>query len=323
MKQIEMIKGAKKMLDDCMNVKKGENVLIILDTSMPWSIAETLAMACKEREAEPTIIIMSPVPVDGNDPPPPVAEAMQKAQVIFLGSRGIFHSPSRIRAVSAGARSLTIVGYTEEDMFRGVIEVNFLEAKEVSARVADALRKAKEARITTPAGTDIYLDLRGRLEKIITMTGIYHHPGEGGSLSLEVAISPRIGTAQGVIVCDASTTLLRPGLIKEPVRLKVRDGIVTEITGGSEAREISDLLAAMGDPSVYNVVELGIGLNPKATMTGSHKDKAVYGTCHIGIGSNVAWGGNIKAATHCDLIMYAPKIDLDGKIILENYQLNL
>ena len=72
-----------------------------------------------------------------------------------------------------------------------------------------------------------------------------------------------MGTAQGVIVCDASTTLLRPGLIKDPVRVNVKDGIVTEISGGIEAKKITDLLAAMGDPMVYNVVELGIGLNPK------------------------------------------------------------
>ena len=58
-------------------------------------------------------------------------------------------------------------------------------------------------------------------------------------------------------------------------------------------------------------------------MKGSHKDKGIYGTCHIGIGSNITWGGNIKAATHCDLIMYAPKIELDGKMILENYRFNL
>lgn len=145
MKQIEMIRGAKKILDECTSVKKGENILIIMDTGMPLSIAETLAMACKEREAEPTIIIMSPVPVDGNDPPPPVAEAMQKAEVILLGSRGIFHSPSRIRATKAGARCLIIVGFTEEDMFQGPIEANFLEGKGFVEKVGNALRKAKEA----------------------------------------------------------------------------------------------------------------------------------------------------------------------------------
>jgi len=40
MKMIEMIKGAKKMVDECTNVKKGENVLIITDTNTQLSIAK-------------------------------------------------------------------------------------------------------------------------------------------------------------------------------------------------------------------------------------------------------------------------------------------
>jgi len=139
MKKIEMIKGAKKLVDECTKVKKGENVLIVTDTVMPLSIAETLVIASKERGAEAIIIIMSP-PIEGNDPPPPVAEAMQKAQVIFMAcSRDILHTPSRIRATKAGARCFTIAEFTEEDMFRGAIEVNCLETKEFVERVGDAL----------------------------------------------------------------------------------------------------------------------------------------------------------------------------------------
>jgi leucyl aminopeptidase (aminopeptidase T) len=72
------------------------------------------------------------------------------------------------------------------------------------------------------------------------------------------------------------------------------------------------------------VAELGIGLNPNAIMTGAQTQyKGVYGTCHIGAGSNITWGGNIKAATHFDFVMYSPKIVLDGTTLLENYKFNL
>jgi len=325
-KKIEMIRGAKKLVDECVGIKEGENALIIIDTTTPLSIAEVLAMTCRERGAEPTIVVMSPTQVDGIDPPAPVGEAMQKAQVIFLGARGIFHGPSRIKASEAGARCLIMVEFTEEDMFQGPIEANFLENRSFVKKVAKALQSANEARVTTPAGTDIYLDLRKRPEKIVEFNGVYHQPGESGSINLEVAISPTVGKAQGVIVCDASTTLLKPGLIKEPFRAIVRDGKVTEISGGNDASRIANFLVAMGDPLVYNVAELAIGVNPKATpamMKGLHRDKGVYGTCHIGIGSNTTWGGNIKAAGHFDLIMYSPKIELDGKTILENYRFNI
>ena len=325
MKKIEMIRGAKKLVDECVKVKEGENVLIVTDTGMQLSIAEILAIACKERGAEVMITIMSPRQVEGNDPPPPISEAMQKAQVIFLAcSRSIFHAHSRIKAQKAGARGISLTEFTEEDMFRGALEANFLETKELIDKVGEALRKAKEARITTKAGTNMYIDLKGRGSGVVTLNNICHEPGTFGAVILEASTSPNVGTAQGVIVCDASITLLKPGVVKEPVRAVVNDGMVTEISGGAEARKLSDLLAATGDPKVYNVAELGIGLNPKAKITGVQtQDEGVFGTCHFGIGSNITWGGNIKAATHFDFIMYAPKIELDGITILENYKFKL
>ncbi len=83
MKRIEMIKGAKKLVDECTKVTEGENVLIVTDTATSFSIAEVLAMACKERGAETMILLMSPLALEMNDPPPPVTEAMQKAQSFF------------------------------------------------------------------------------------------------------------------------------------------------------------------------------------------------------------------------------------------------
>lgn len=325
MKKIEMIKGAKKMVDECTQVREGENVLIVTDTNTSFNIAEVIAIACKERGAETTIMLMSPLPLEGNDPPPPVAEAMQKAQVIFLAlSKSIFHSPSRVRATKSGARCLAFSEFTEEDMIKGAIEANFLETKEMGDKLGDALRRAKEARVTTPAGTDIYLDFRGRPEKVLVLNAICHQPGEAVAIILETAISPKVGTAQGVIVCDASVSFFKPGLIREPIRGVVKNGLLTDISGGAEARKLADALAALKDPKVYNIAELGIGFNPKAKMTGIQtQDKGVYGTCHIGAGSNISWGGEIKAATHFDFIMYAPKIDLDGVTILENYQFHL
>ena len=325
MKRIEMIMGARKLVDECTRVQKGEYVLIVTDTITPTSIAEVLATACKEKGAEAVVLIMSPLSRDsGNEPPPPVVEAMQKAQVIFWTcSRSIYHNRSRTQALQAGARFFIFTEFTEDDMFKGAIEADFLEAKGFVEKVGGWLREAKEARIQTAAGTDLYLDFRGRPEKIVIHNGNCHHPGQSSGIILEAAISPKVGSAQGVIVCDASISLFRPGIVKEPVRATVRDGRIVEIDGGADARKLSETLEAMSDPMVYNVAELGVGCNPKAKVTGvKTQDKGVYGTCHIGVGSNITWGGTIKAATHFDLLMYAPKIVLDGKILLENYRFN-
>lgn len=52
MKTVEIIKGAKKLANECTRVKENENVLIVTDRVTPLSIAEVLASACKERGAE-------------------------------------------------------------------------------------------------------------------------------------------------------------------------------------------------------------------------------------------------------------------------------
>ena len=326
MRKDEMLQGARKLVVDCANVRKGENVLIITDTDMPFSIAEALAEACREKEAEPVITLMNPLRHAGNDPPATIAEAMMKAQVIFMVlSEGIFHSPSRIRATQAGARGMTLANFAEEDMMRGAIEANFLETRAMGERIGEALRKAKEAHVTTQKGTDLYLDLRGTGQGVKVFTNLCQRPGEFGIMILEVATSPNVGTAQGTVVCDGSITFFKPGIIpKEPVYVTAKDGKVTGIKGGEEARRLADGLAALKDPMVYNVAELGIGYNPKAKIVGRlAQDKGVYGTCHIGFGSNITWGGKIKAATHFDLLLYAPKIELDGKTILEDYKFYL
>ena len=113
-------------------------------------------------------------------------------------------------------------------------------------------------------------------------------------------------------------------MIKEPIRATIKDGMITEIDGGTEAKTLARQLSSLGDPMVYNLSEFAIGLNPKAIITGAQsQDRGVYGTCHIGFGSNTNWGGNITAAAHFDLVMYAPKIELDGVTILEDYQFNI
>ena len=53
------------------------------------------------------------------------------------------------------------------------------------------------------------------------------------------------------------------------------------------------------------------------------KDEGVFGSVHIGIGTNIALGGNVKAAIHCDLLMYGAAIELEGDIVLEKGEVRL
>lgn len=53
------------------------------------------------------------------------------------------------------------------------------------------------------------------------------------------------------------------------------------------------------------------------------EDEGVFGTIHIGIGTNIALGGNVHAPIHYDLIIKDVKIELDGTIVQEGRKLFL
>ena len=77
-------------------------------------------------------------------------------------------------------------------------------------------------------------------------------------------------------------------------------------------------LESQNDPNVYNIAELGIGLNPMCRMCGIMlEDEGVQGTAHIGIGTSITLGGTRKTPIHYDLIMWNPTVTVDNKIIID------
>ena len=98
----------------------------------------------------------------------------------------------------------------------------------------------------------------------------------------------------------------------------VEDGYVTDISGGSEAKELSALLAGKGKEA-RNIAELGIGTNEKALLSVSVlEDEKVLGTVHVAIGDNSTFGGSVKAPLHLDGIMKSPTLIVDSQIVIKD-----
>ena len=137
--------------------------------------------------------------------------------------------------------------------------------------------------------------------------------------TIEANVSPLEGTAEGTIVADASIPYIGIGLLKEPITFKVEKGMIVSITGGSQADILRRNWESKNDPLVYNVAEMGIGLNPECRFIGYMlEDEGVYGSVHIGTGTNITLGGVIKAACHYDLIMTGATIVADGRYVLKD-----
>lgn len=96
------------------------------------------------------------------------------------------------------------------------------------------------------------------------------------------------------------------------------------IEGGEVARRFRDLLASFNDPLVYNLGELGVGMNPRCQLDGTMlSDESVYGSIQLALGTSAYIGGTVKAAAHYDTIVTDATLELDGRVVLQGTELRL
>lgn len=301
--------AARTAISLCMGLRPKESLLVITDRPL-----RGIGMAFFEEGialgAEAMLLEMIPRRMHGEEPPKAIAEIMKYADVVLIPtSKSLSHTNARREASRLGARIATLPGITEESMKRTLM-ADYEAIAERSLEFAQLLTQAKEARVISPAGTDIVMSLEGRSG--YPDTGIYHNPGDFGNLPAgEAYIAPVEGTAEGVIVVDGSMSAA--GLLEEPITMKVERGQVTSIQGGNAAKRLEEAIRPLG-VLARNIAELGIGTNDRAILTGNVlEDEKVLGTIHIAIGDNSGFGGKIQVESHLDGVIKNPTLLLDGK----------
>lgn len=321
MRRLPWVKSAKTLLDSCLNVKPGEELLIVSDTNQ-LAIAELCAILGQERGAETMVLIMSPRTRHGEELPKVVAAAMKAADACLAPTTfSVNHTRARTEASAAGMRLVYMPGVTEDVFTSGGLELDYKGNAKVIERMANLLTAAKTAHVTSPEGTDLWVDIAGRTS--VAQTGIVDAPGKiSAPPSVECAIAPIEETTHGVCVIDGP--IVPPGgMVTEPVWVHFEKGRISKIEGGSSAKQLKDLLESFNDPNMYCPVELGIGLNPKVKCGRGIplEDEAEFGTMHIGLGSGITFGSTIKAVSHMDVVMMNPVLELDGQVVLRNRQI--
>ncbi|MDR2662192.1 MAG: aminopeptidase [Treponema sp.] len=338
--------AARIAIGDVLKVQQGEQVLIITNPRQDVeTISRALYNAALDRGAAPALVFQ-PVKTQFDFAEPAVIAAFQaKPQVVIsvsaekLGKdrRGIA-APYKYEGTEydhifhlqlygeKSCRSFWSPSTTLESFGR-TVPIDYAELGRRCAAINAVLTAAESVHIAAPGGTDLTLGLRGREAK--ADDGDFSLPGRGGNLPAgESFISPENGTAEGTIVFDGSISLHRGDIIiREPIRCRVQGGYVTDISGGGEARALLETVTIAekdaldyektgrlprGQGEVYrrnarNIGELGIGLNPKARITGGMlEDEKAFETCHFAVGHN--YDSDAPALIHLDGLVKQPTI---------------
>ncbi|WP_455383365.1 aminopeptidase [Salinispira pacifica] len=344
----ELMEPSRTAVEKVLGITEGEKVLIVTNPVPDVSdIAMAIYDAAAEAGASP-VLLYQPRKSQLDFAEPAVVEAIRsRPDVLVSMSAGKLgkdreailkpleangrHYDNLFHYLLYGERSIRSFwspGVTREIWSR-TVAIDYDELRFKCDSLRQLLDHAASVHITTQAGTDLTIGLAGR--NAFVDDGDFTRPGLGGNLPAgEAYISPQLGTSEGVIVFDGSIASYSGTIrIHDPIRVEVRAGFVTDVSGGVEADELADTLRRAEDNTtvlqnqaqlsaqdaeiyrrnVRNLGELGIGMNPKARITGNMlEDEKAFRTCHIAIGHN--YDEDAPALTHLDGVIRNPTIEV-------------
>ena len=346
LQEAALLEAARIAVEVSLKVQKGEQVLIISNPRQDAAaVAEALYDAAIDAGGRP-VLLFQPVKTQLDFAEPAVIAAFNANPEVAISlsdeklgkDRNGIASPYEYDGVKydhifhlnmygkKNCRSFWSPSTTVESFIR-TVPIDYAELKRRCAEIREILDNAVEVRVTAPGGTDITIGLRDRKAK--ADDGDFSVPGSGGNLPAgETFISPENGTANGKICFDGSISTHEGDLvIGTPVECIVENGFVRKISGGKEAACLLRTIEAAernareferdgklpaGNGEIYaanarNIGELGIGLNPKARITGKMlEDEKAFDTCHFAIGSN--YDEDAPSLIHLDGLVKSPSI---------------
>jgi leucyl aminopeptidase (aminopeptidase T) len=312
-----MVEGAKNALKVVLSMASGEPLLIVTDEHK-HRIATAFQRGGSELGADVRMYILPEAQRPLAEIPPdfgPELEHCKSGGVIINAFEG--HSeetPFRIKLIkqelSTNSRVGHAPGITDSMMTDGPMNVNWSEVANNVDRLMAKFENAKNVHITTPGGTDIVLGIADRPFD----TDVRIKPGAFGNLPAgEIWCAPIEDKATGIIICDGSIGDI--GQVKAHLKLEVKDGkLVAIVSNDSElVDKIKELTSV--DEMASIVGELGIGLNPKARLTGNLlEDEKAGKTAHIAFGNNTEMpNGKNESKTHRDFLFYKPTFEVEYK----------
>ncbi len=321
-------------------IGSGTRVAIMAESQSRPVLVQLADLACHDLKAAYCLISMptppqsAPVPVKSTGTSwaiqhnRAVIEALKSVEVVVdCTVEGLIHAPEWPEIESAGARLLVICNEHPE----------ILERTEPFAALGikvdlgiQMLRDASEMRVTSAAGTDLVVDLRGApcggTAGFGTKPGgVAHWPG-GLCLAF-----PGPKTVNGrIVMAVGDMNLTFKSYLASPIDFTIRDDFVTAIKGdGLDAQLFREYLEAFDDPNAYGMSHVGWGMNPVTQwVSGALYDKrdmqavefrALAGSFMWSIGAN-QYAGRFTLG-HFDLPMRHCTIALDGKVMVKDGKL--
>src|SRR5580700_2816620 len=328
----ELTPGARNAVKVCLRVQPGEKVTVITDEASK----EIAASMVRELEAVQApyhawvLEDLAPRPL--GDLPREIVEDLETSQVsIFAVQAQANELHSRMQMTDVvnrrKIRHAHMVNVNRQIMLEGM-RADFLKVDRISVKVVDMVRRAKQVRAKTPAGTDLVADLNSNYRWVKT-SGIISPDKWGNLPGGEVFTTP--GEVNGTFVIDGVVgdwLCAKFGSLREsPLTIQVKGNRVVEAHSANHDLESDFWSYTHTDENSDRVGEFAIGTNIELKdVIGQILQDEKYPGVHIAFGNpyGAHTGAEWYSSTHIDVV--GRKFDIwvddeqimrDGRFLIE------
>jgi len=328
----ELTPGARNAVKVCLRVQPGEKVTVITDEAtkeIAASIVRELETVGARYHAW-VLEDLAPRPL--GDLPREIVEDLESSQVsIFAVQAQANELHSRMQMTDVvnrrKIRHAHMVNVNRQIMLEGM-RADFLKVDRISVKVVERVRRAKQVRAKTPAGTDLVADLNPNYHWVKT-SGIISPDKWGNLPGGEVFTTP--GEVNGTFVIDGVVgdwLCAKFGSLREnPLTIRVKGNRVVEAHSANHDLESDFWSYTHTDENSDRVGEFAIGTNIELKdVIGQILQDEKYPGVHIAFGNpyGAHTGAEWYSSTHIDVV--GRKFDIwvddeqimrDGKFLLE------
>jgi aminopeptidase len=328
----ELTPGARNAVKVCLRVQPGEKVTVITDEATK----EIAVSMVRELEAVGApyhawvLEDLAPRPL--GDLPREIVEDLETSRVsIFAVQAQANELHSRMQMTDVvnrrKIRHAHMVNINRQIMLEGM-RADFLKVDRISVKVVEKVRRAKQVRAKTAAGTDLVADLNPNYRWVKT-SGIISPDKWGNLPGGEVFTTP--GEVNGTFVIDGVVgdwLCAKFGSLREnPLTIRVKGNRVVEAHSANHDLESDFWSYTHTDENSDRVGEFAIGTNIELKdVIGQILQDEKYPGVHIAFGNpyGAHTGAEWYSSTHIDVVgrkfdiwVDSEQIMRDGKFLLE------
>jgi len=324
----QLTPGARNAVRVCLRVQPSERVTVITD-EVSLEIAAAMVRELEEMGCRYQTWVLEDVATRPlTDLPLAIAEDLYSSQVsIFAVQAQTNELKSRMQMTDVvnqrKIRHAHMVNVNKRIMLEGM-RADFLKVDRLSVKVLERVRRAKQIRAKTPAGTDLVADLNPNYRWVKT-SGIISTEKWGNLPGGEVFTTP--GEVNGIFVIDGVVgdyLCAKFGDLKvHPLTIQVKGNRVIEAHSANQELQADFWAYTHTDENSNRVGEFAIGTNIELKdVIGEILQDEKYPGIHIAFGNPYGshTGAEWYSSTHIDVVGRNFDIWVDGEQIMRRGQ---